>query len=228
MNTVFYIIKSVFFTLFPRTCIFCNKILDVDEHRICKRCNKLYPYPVIDKPGVFFAPLYPYTSRICIMGRYTYIKKALLEFKFRENIAKGNILGKMLSDKLMLTDWAKDIDIIVPVPLHKKQLKKRTYNQCRIIADIIGKKLNKPVIEHNLYKVNITKNQHRIGYSSRLDNPENNYNVKNTALFADKKILLVDDVITTCTTLTECCKALKQCPNIEISICALASNRRHI
>lgn len=223
------IIKNIFTailrTLFPRRCIFCFGILRENEDSICNNCRNLYPFPQDCNIKDFFAPLYPYISGICIMGTYSYCKKAILDFKGKENFRYGNCLCSLLCDKLQNQTWINDIDIIVPVPLHKKRLAERGFNQSQVIAQVIAKQFGKPVVSNNLYRTKYSLPQHKLPAFKRYENTQNIFQTKDASAFEDKTVLLVDDVITTCATVAQCCKALFKSQGIKIYVCALASER---
>ena len=222
-----YILKSIFYTFFPKKCICCGNILQTDEKFMCQKCNDLYPYPdKIEYKEEFFAPLAPYMADICILGHYHILKQPVLKFKFNSNVFCGRLLTDMFCGKLKRQQWINDIDYIVPVPLHKKKLRKRGFNQSQVIARMIGKSLNIPIQADNLRRIKNTYDQHLSRGSQRYDNVKGAFALKDIALFKNKSILLVDDVITTCSTSVECCKVLKQCEGIKIYIGAIASDRK--
>ncbi len=219
------ILYSLFHTIFPRRCLLCNNILTENEHNICTRCQSLYPYPTDINLDDFFAPLSAYIQDICVFSYYTYAKKSILQFKFYENIHKGKALSRLLSKKLSTLPWIDDVDIIVPVPLHKKKLRQRGFNQCDVISKTIADNLNKTFLPNNLVRVINTKEQHKSNVEQRYENMRNAFSVLDPTLFENKTILLIDDVITTCSTMFECCKVLSKCHNIKIYVACLASDR---
>lgn len=219
------ILYAIFHTIFPRRCLLCNNILAENEHNICTHCQSLYPYPIDINLDDFFAPLSAYIQDICVFSYYTYAKKSILQFKFYENIHKGKALSRLLSKKLSTLPWIDDVDIIVPVPLHKKKLRQRGFNQCDVISKTIADNLNKTFLPNNLVRVINTKEQHKSNVDQRYENMRNAFSVLDPTLFENKTILLVDDVITTCSTMFECCKVLSKCNNIRIYVACLASDR---
>lgn len=228
MNQIIEIFVSIWNTFFVRKCIVCGEPLSSNEKNICAECSKLYEYPEIKLNDEFFAPLRPYCSNICVLSWYSYTKKAIAGFKFREEIYEGKVLSNLLAKRLKNQSWINDIDYIVPVPLTKSSLKKRGFNQCEIIATIIGKQINKPVLLNNLVRIKDSKSQHTSGREERYQNVKDSFEVVNPFVFESKNVLLIDDVITTCSTLAACCEALKKSQDIEIFIGALASDRENI
>jgi ComF family protein len=99
-----------------------------------------------------------------------------------------------------------DYDAIFSVPMHKKKQRERSYNQSSVLARFMGAYLNKPVLENQLKRVRNTPSQTNLSKPMRKKNVENAFKV--TGLIEGKKILLVDDVITTGSTANECTKEL--------------------
>ena len=229
MNIFKEIFLSIFETIIPRQCIFCGNNLNLNEKYFCSKCKTQYKYPDISTKDDFFMALMPHAKNICIMSWYEISKTAISNFKFNENLHDGRILCKLLNDRLEEKDWINDIDCIVPVPLSKKKLRQRGFNQCDIIAKQISKRFNIKVCKNNLIKIKNTKEQHKSKAQDRYLNILGTFKVKDNKLFDDKNILLVDDVITTGSTLIECCKTIHSVsPTAKIHIAALSSNRQYI
>ena len=105
-------------------------------------------------------------------------------------------------------DFFKDIDCIVPVPIHFWRLLKRRYNQSALIATHIGRMWKKPVVHSALYKIKSTPSQGDKARKERQENIKDSFSVKNKQQIAGKHILLIDDVLTTGATLSECTRVL--------------------
>lgn len=105
-------------------------------------------------------------------------------------------------------DFFKDIDCIVPVPIHFWRLLKRRYNQSALIANHISRLWKKPVIHSALYKAKSTPSQGDKTRKERLTNIKDSFAVKNKQQISGKHILLIDDVLTTGATLSECNRVL--------------------
>lgn len=225
MNLLKEIVQSISDVLFPRQCIFCSAVLEKNEKHICNKCKKLYPYPEVSMTNDFFITFAPYIERIFILSWYSITRKVVREFKFNEAFYNGEILCNLFAQSLEQLSWIKDIDYIVPVPLAKKKLRKRGFNQCDIIADILSKRLNIPTNKTNLIKRFDTKEQHSLTIKERYDNLVGAFDIKDKHVFENKTILLIDDVLTSGTTLIQCSKALKQTQNIKIFCACLSSDR---
>jgi ComF family protein len=115
-----------------------------------------------------------------------------------------------------------DADLIVPVPLHPSRLRTREFNQSALIADRVGKHLRRPVSMANLIRTIATEPQTFLTRSERLRNLRRAFMVRKPELLAERRILLVDDVFTTGTTLNECAKVLRSAGAASVSALTLA------
>ena len=100
-----------------------------------------------------------------------------------------------------------EFDVIVPVPSHKKKVKQRGYNPALALADELSKISGKPVADV-LYKTRKTQNQKFLDYAQRQENLENSIILLNKSIIKDKKVLIIDDIITTGATIEACSKLL--------------------
>lgn len=103
-----------------------------------------------------------------------------------------------------------DVDMIVPVPLHPTRLRGREFNQSLLLADQLGRHLARPVSATHLVRIIATDPQTTLTRQARLQNLRKAFEVRRPQDLMEKRILLVDDVFTTGTTLNECAKALRQ------------------
>jgi ComF family protein len=103
-----------------------------------------------------------------------------------------------------------DIDMIVPVPLHPSRLRAREFNQSLLLADQLSRFLARPVSATHLVRITATDPQTTLTRQARLRNLRKAFAVRRPQDLREKRILLVDDVFTTGTTLNECAKALRE------------------
>lgn len=130
------------------------------------------------------------------------MKEAIHLFKYQKIMRLGKRLGKLLSkiEKPL-------IDIIIPVPLHAKKLRNREFNQSAILAKELSETWNIPLILDCLLKIKNTKEQALLSEIDRRENLNNAFIVKTK--LNNLRVALIDDVVTTGSTLTECAKVLK-------------------
>jgi len=141
------------------------------------------------------------------------VKKLILAFKyqpFAREIAKD--LAKLIEIHLKLIEKEKSFSdfVLVPIPLSKRKLRWRGFNQAEEIAKEISKFLKIPLISDCLIKTKETLSQVELSEMERKENLKGVFKIKGKEKIKDKKILLVDDVFTTGTTLTEAAKVLKE------------------
>ncbi|MBU5611516.1 ComF family protein [Geomonas azotofigens] len=101
-------------------------------------------------------------------------------------------------------------DCVVPVPLHRKRLRQRGYNQSQLIGEVLGKKLRVPQVVGNLRRLRWTEPQTGLDAGDRVTNVKGAFGVRDPKVLAGKRVLLVDDVFTTGSTLGACVDALRE------------------
>ena len=119
-----------------------------------------------------------------------------------------------------------DIDIILFVPSHRRKEAVRGYNQAELLARYIAKSLDIPISYNNLVKIKHTKDQSSLDKYNRMDNLKDVFKIKDKEEIYNKRILLVDDIITTGSTMIECAKILIKNEAREVIGLALTSSKR--
>jgi len=129
-----------------------------------------------------------------------------LKYSGKEIMAKP--LSELMFSSMQRLLPGEDYDLIVPVPLHKKRKRKRGYNQ----MDLIGRRLSQltgiPIETDSLVKIKDNEPQVGLSDNKRLENVKGVYDVKEPSLISGKRVLLIDDVMTTGATINECAKIL--------------------
>jgi len=212
---------------FPRKCMFCNKLLSFtttvdycaecestvafDRERLCRTCGK----PLTLPRGELVCSLCKKKKHSFVQNvtRYLYdgsAKNAVIRMKFRANnqwIAHS--LGKLLA-KTVAEEYADiDFNCVTYVPISKKRLRERGFNQSEIIAQEIAKRIDVPLLNDTLVKIKNNKKQSGLKAAQREKNVKGVYACGKNSV-EDMTVLLVDDVYTTGATLNECAKTLKQ------------------
>ncbi len=142
--------------------------------------------------------------------------------KYRGQKQIGSQLGYLFGNDLKQIDFFKTVDFIIPVPLHPQKFKKRGYNQSEYIAYGLSQSLGIKLSTDNLIRVQFSSTQTKKSKYMRWENVRNIFQVIDTKLFENKHILLIDDVITTGSTIEACFLALNKCENIKFSIATIA------
>jgi ComF family protein len=125
-------------------------------------------------------------------------------FKYKGVQKIGNLLGNIAGEQLLKNPVFKNVDVIIPVPLHKSRLRKRGYNQSMCFAEGLSEKMGIPVDENNLVRLRATETQTHRSRFSRFENMQEVFSLANAEALRNKHILLVDDVVTTGSTLEAC------------------------
>ena len=164
---------------------------------------------------------------VCV-GRYSdSLKNSLKKFKFSNKPSYYRAFGKLLALKLQNTIQLDQIDMIIPVPLHRSRQKLRGYNQAELIAECAAKLLSTPLAANILIKTSESKSQSVLSRNERLSNIEGMFKVINAHAVYKKNILIVDDIVTTGSTINQCSKALKQSGASSIIAGVIATTRNY-
>ncbi|MFV0472026.1 MAG: ComF family protein [Paludibacteraceae bacterium] len=150
------------------------------------------------------------------------IQRLMHELKYRNNKEIGRYLSKIAATELSQSGYYSDVNVIVPVPLHPKKELLRGYNQSEWIGKGLSDILDKPLDINNLVRMKENISQTKKTVYERFENTQGVFAVRQPTRFTGKHILLVDDILTTGSTLEACATALQECKNVKISIFTLA------
>ena len=214
---------------FPPLCVVCKSRLNTYEFHVCTNCILHLPktnfHNQLENRLVdFFAGRFPFVN----MAAYAYfikggsIQKIIHELKYNQNREIGVFIGELYGNDLRGSDFISSIDYIVPIPLHPKREKKRGYNQSLEIAEGIANKTGLTIDSTMLKRIVNNESQTKNSRFERWENVENIFLVTDRSVFEGKHILLIDDVITTGSTIESCAKEILKCKNAKISILAFA------
>jgi len=148
------------------------------------------------------------------------LKSVILKFKYADMTFAVPYFAKwMISAGKDILD---DADAVVPVPIHRMRLIRRRYNQAALLAKRIAKERGKEFIYNNLQRVRNTASQGEKSAKERRENVKDAFALCNPSAIAGKKIVIVDDVVTTGATVSECEKVLISAGAAEVSVLSLA------
>lgn len=226
MKSLFENFLSLFF---PSLCLWCENALLVTEKYICIGCELQLPKTNFHlTPGnaaekTFYGRVaIENTSSFLFFQKGNITQQVVHTLKYKQQPQLGIFLGENYAYALKQCDWIKTIDIIIPVPLHKKRLAERAYNQSQMFARGLSQVLNIPYFTHCIEKGASTSSQTKRSRFSRWKNMEDSFLITDTTLLIGKNILLVDDVITTGATLEACAIEILKIPNTKVSIATIA------
>ncbi len=221
--------QDVFRLFFPDLCHACGDVLLNGEKIICTFCYGDLPYTDFHtyKNNPLARQLWGRVDIEAAMA-LLYFKKAskvqtiIHHIKYKKQTSVGLTMGRLIGDRLSQSFYFKNIDYIVPVPLHPKKAKKRGYNQSRLLANGIAEVLDLPIREDLLIRTEERNSQtHRNRYD-RFENMMEVFCVLNREEVIGKSILLVDDVLTTGSTIEACSLKLLESGAATINVAALA------
>jgi ComF family protein len=223
------ILTDTLHLFYPHICLGCGSDLIDKKNLICLYC-------INELPHTNFAwhennPIEKiFTGRIKIMAAHSefYFSKGTLvqhlihQLKYNNNKEIGYYLGELMGNSLLRSNRFSNIDYLIPLPLFADKEFKRGYNQAEIICQGIHLSTQIPVMLNNVVRIHPTETQTRKHRAERWENVDGSFSCKNPSSLKGKKLLLVDDVITTGATLEACGQVILQVPGTSISFASLA------
>ena len=218
--------------LFPPRCVVCDDPLEGEtEQLLCERCRRREPYvefggsPEIERFKARYGVERVSAAMLYNRGGGWY--RPISGFKYHGRRRWAQLLGAWLGRSLKKEPHYADLDCVIPVPLHPVRLLWRGYNQSRYLAEGIAEVLGVPVEGGVLLRDRYTSSQTRKRQQERSANVAHAFRVAAPERVSGLHVLLVDDVMTTGSTLGACCEALRETvPDVRISIAVLAASPR--
>ena len=147
------------------------------------------------------------------------LREAIHCYKYRPALSLGRPLAEWMANQIRVVDT---LDVVMPVPLHRKRLKQRGFNQALLLAQVIAERSGLPLVYDSLLRIRDTRPQVDLSGADRTKNVRGAFSVALPATVQDKRILLVDDVLTTGATMNECARELKQAGASSVTALTLA------
>ena len=222
-------IKDLISLLFPRYCKVCRRRLMHSEQHLCVSCLLELPRTHYEQnpENVLMQHFMEWPEVVRATAYFHYYKEGrysnlIHHLKYYDHPEVGTFLGRLAATELRGSGFFDDIDLIIPVPLSKKKLRQRGYNQSDYIARGISEVTNIPLRTDCIVRTVDTDTQTHKSQDERWKSTKGIFQVTNPEALKGKHLLLIDDVTTTGATLHACSSALLTLPSIRVSIFALA------
>ena len=229
MNWLYDLWDDFFSLLFPRLCYACGNQLMRNESLICTECFVVIPrtnyHFVEDNPvaQLFWGRcLIEKAAAFSYYNKGSRIRKLIHNLKYNGIREIGYDLGRLYGLSLKTSGFINDIDIIIPVPLHPVKKRIRGFNQSETISMGIADATHLPVDLKSLARVLVSATQTKRSRYERWTNVEGIFQVLDSQTIMGKHVLLVDDVITTGSTIESCANELLRIEGVKVSVVALA------
>jgi ComF family protein len=213
---------------YPRVCVLCHLALVKSERQLCGFCLRKLPKarmvnPVQNPVFDMFRGRIPIRNAgaFLIFRRGGITRRLLHEIKYKDNRDLAVWMGEIYAADLSV-QGVEPVDMIIPVPLHHRKQKQRGYNQSEAFAEGLGAKWQLPVNTEILIRKTFTQTQTRKSRWERWRNVEEVFMATNSVALQGKKIMLVDDVVTTGATLEACVRVLMKAGALCIDIQTIA------
>jgi ComF family protein len=221
--------ESIINLFFPKVCSGCSSFLLSNENVICTVCRHDIPLtnhhlnPENDAFKKFYGRIpVVHASALFYFHKKGIVQELIHNLKYKGHEEIGTILGEWYSEDLKNIELLQSVDEIIPVPLHRKKLKERGYNQVTAFGTALSSSLNIDYNDSLLIRNVYSKTQSKKNLLGRIEGIETIFDVSFTEKNHNKHFLLIDDVITTGATLEACSRALLKIPGAKISIVCMA------
>lgn len=222
------VIRSIGSLLFPPVCVYCGAERPNDDSVACIECSRNIlpverpfcalcgrPAPGLNSGINRFCgkcsshrPSFD-KARFCVYYS-SVVRRGILQFKFNSSLYLGEALLGLLSKTFEEHFLSENLDAIIPIPVHKKRLLHRGYNQCAVLAGKLGARFGIPAPTDVLVKTRNTVPQTQLKRKQRMDNIKGSFDVKKPGKVKGKRVLVLDDVFTTGSTVSEAALTLKR------------------
>ncbi|AWW30739.1 ComF family protein [Echinicola strongylocentroti] len=218
--------------VFPQTCAVCRSSLFDFEELVCRSCQVQLPtttYHQRPNNNDLAIKIMGLTQVGRVMAFLRYTKKGvsqqlLHQLKYRNQPEMGVLLGKMYGEELVRSGYKDIWDGIFAIPLHPAKQKRRGYNQSMMFAEGLSDALGSPVHD-SLVRTKFTSTQTNKSRMERIANVENVFSLVSAADVRDKKLLLVDDVMTTGATLAVAANVLLAAGAAQVDLAVIAAGK---
>lgn len=228
-KVIFQVAGSIGSLMFPRCCGMCGNRLHNHEKQVCTVCLRGIPrtnYHLKKDNALemlFWGrmPIEKATALMFYNGEKT--RTAVHRLKYFDNPYIGEYLAEVMADEIKDSGFFEDIDCIVPVPLSRRKHMSRGYNQSLWIARGIRRITGIEITDNAVRRVVDNKTQTRMRHAERWENVENIFRLTKPELITGKHVLIVDDVVTTGSTVISLGNELLKAGNVRLSVASLGT-----
>lgn len=233
-------LRALLDTFFPPLCHVCRSFVDgAGDIHLCAGCREKIRgigYPCCPICGLPFAATdgIDHLCGPCLTARPAFdsaraavrfdgpVQELIHRFKYGRKVHLSRPLGLLAAETLSGFIRACGGDCIVPVPLHRKRLRERGFNQAQLLGRVLAKQWRIPLSVDNLRRVRWTDPQTGLSADDRRRNVRGAFQVADPSRFRGRRLILVDDVYTTGSTATECARTLKDAGAGEVRVVTVA------
>jgi competence protein ComFC len=219
--------QEILSTLFPNRCIGCETIISSSQPYLCEMCKANLPFihTPFNSTNAIHSQInksvkIEFASSLLLFSKENITQQLIHHLKYKNKPEIGSWLAEIWFKQNENNPYLKEIKTIIPVPIHSKRYKKRSYNQITLCCKKLATLLHCNLDEHTLQRVSHMESQTQSNKEDRIKKMKNAFkrNSKNSSHY-----LLVDDVLTTGATLIACTQELLKIKNSQVSIFTLAA-----
>jgi ComF family protein len=229
LATVRQYFGSLLSVFYPPFCAVCGDTLTGGEQFFCLECQQKLPltnyYKFPDNPA-----FQRFLGRADIDRACSYLfynkdgvgQKIVAAIKYQGDRKLGKFIGAKMAEELLPSGFFEGVDFLVPVPLHPSKERKRGFNQSEIIAQGISEKTGITIVADNVFRKRANVSQTRKGVFERWLNTKEIFDVKNPQMFENKTLMIIDDVLTTGSTLEAVAQSILKSKGAKAAVLTLA------
>lgn len=228
-------LRGLLHFVYPEYCVVCAELLPEGMQDICIFCEDSLMYTYYEKfiedsplDELFYGRAQlESTFSLLNFSRGTSTRKIVHQIKYKNNKPLAHFMGRKMG-RALHEKWKEGFpDVLIPVPLHPKKFYLRGYNQSELLAKGVAHETGIKVLVSILKRRVHTQTQTKKGKYARWDNVEDIFTVNHPLRWKNKHICIIDDVITTGSTLESCIRKLKEeIPGVKISVISLAMAKK--
>lgn len=208
--------------LFPKHCVFCWRVLAKGEEDLCVRC--------VCELGFNLVPLNKLAEKVGnlnvenydVFMDFKFCRNALEKFKYGSRLYYGRVLANLWAERLKEFEWARNADWIIPVPMNRWELLARGFNHNEFLCGVLAKELGVPLCRKAV--IAKRKKTSQVESSDRWENIKGAFslNEKMRKKLEDKRVIIIDDVITSSATVNEILYVLHSIEGLKVSLAFLS------